>query len=194
MDHSVIADPAMARALLSGEKTQMRVLAGSALATCQPGTTIWVREAWIAGRTIDLQDYVTTRSKAQFAILFDGWRQYQAGYGVPGRLPREDEQRWLPPMQMPRWAARIALEVAWTRRETLQQITRADIRAEGARPRWGGLLWRWPPPVPGIHGSARTAFARYWDTLHATQGERWEDNPDVVVLGFSLRQECSADH
>ena len=186
-DPSIIVDPGMASALLSGRKTQVRVGMRSALAQSGPGDRLWVRESCIAGRREAGQDLATALSKAEFAIFTDGWRRYRDGSGKPGRRPGDGDYEWIGATHMPRWASRITLVVEWTRAERLQQITRADIRAEGALPILGGLLWRWPRPIPGKSLTARRAFAANWNVNHPTPGDRWEDNPPVIVLGFRVQ-------
>ena len=186
IDPSIIVDPGMASALLAGRKTQVRVGARSALSGSVPGDRLWVREACIAGRREAEQDIATLLKKAEFAIFTDGWRQYRDGSGQPGRQPGDGDYAWIAATQMPHWASRITLVVEWVRAERLQQITRPDIRAEGARSILGGMLWRWPRPIPGRHLTARRAFAANWNVNHPTPGDRWEDNPPVIVLGFRV--------
>ena len=50
MNAFVIADPGIAAALLSGRKTEMRVLAQGPLAAVAPGDRIQVRESVIPAR------------------------------------------------------------------------------------------------------------------------------------------------
>src|SRR5690606_38924038 len=95
---------------------------------------------------------------------------------------------WTPAVHMPLWASRATLVIESNRVELLQSISRSDIVAEGLLPVLGGLLWRWPRPVPGLWFSARHAFAAMWDITHCNQGERWQDDPAVAVLDF--RVEC----
>ena len=74
---------------------------------------------------------------------------------------------------MPRWASRMTLIVEAARIESLQFITKSDARAEGYR---GG--WRfWRSPVE--------AYRQHWNAVRGTTGERWADNPAVVVLSFA---------
>ncbi|MEG3144915.1 hypothetical protein U1839_09635 [Sphingomonas sp. RT2P30] len=186
MQRSLIVDPGMASALLSGRKTQVRVGAGTHMARCVPGDRIWVRESCLAARHAAGQDIVTTLRKAEFVILHDGWRHYRDGRGTPGRRPGDTDYKWIAAWHMPRWASRLTLIVEAVRHERLQQITRDDIRAEGARPLFGGSLWRWPPPIPGTSPTARRAFARYWNVNHPTSGERWEADPAIAVLTFRV--------
>eukprot|EP01035_Chromulina_nebulosa_P032687 gene32686-biopygen21108 len=175
MQRSLIVDPGMAAALLSGRKTQVRVGAASGLARCVPGDRIWVRES----------------CPAAFVIFHDGWRRDRDGGGTPGRRPGDTDYKWIAAWHMPRWASRITLVVEAVRHERLQQITRDDIRAEGARPLFGGSLWRWPRPIPGADLTARRAFARYWNVNHPTPGDRWEADPAIAVLTFRLAPEAT---
>lgn len=181
-----IVDPGAAAAFLSGHKTQMRVLTQSPLARLTQGDRISLREACIAGRYVDGQVYATSRARAEFVIFADGWRQHRDGSAIRGRRPTDPDHAWITAIQMPQWAARMTLLVKWVWVERLRQITRGDIRAEGIGAFAGGLLWRGPGRVPGLCWSARRAFAHYWDTRHSAPGERWEDDPQVVVLGVSL--------
>ena len=185
-DAFTIADPGMATALLAGRKTQLRVLDRSPLAGATPGDRIAVREACIAGRDVGGQVYSTSLAKAEFVIFADGWRRYRDGSGKAGRRPTDPEHQWISALQMPKWASRATLVIEQVRTERLQQITPRDVRAEGAFAFAGGLAWRWPKPVPGIHPTARRAFARYWDITRTAPGERWQDDPLVVVLGFRV--------
>lgn len=186
MQRSLIVDPGMASALLSGRKTQARVGAASALSRCVPGDLIRVRESCLAARHEAGQDIVTTLRKAEFVIFHDGWRRYRDGSGTPGRRPGDSDYKWIAAWHMPGWASRLTLVVEAVRHERLQQISRGDIRAEGARAMLGGALWRWPRPIPGTSLTARRAFARYWNVNHPTPGERWEADPAVTVLVFRV--------
>lgn len=183
---SLIVDAGIASALLAGRKTQLRVSASSALSRCVADDCIRVRESCLVARHEAGRDIVTTAAKAEFAIFRDGWRQYRDGSGTPGRPPGNSDYKWIAAGHMPRWASRIALIVEAVRHERLQQVTRRDVRAEGAYPMLGGLLWRWPHPIPGRHLTARQAFARYWNVNHPTPGDRWEDDPTVIVIDFHM--------
>lgn len=164
----------------------MRVAGASPLATCVPGDNIWIREACIAGRMDAGQRYTTSLKRAEFVIFPDGWRRYRDGSGHQGKRLADRDYNWVSAKRMPRWASRMTLVVEWVRTEPLQRITRQDIRAEGAIGVFGGLYWRWPRPSPGHYLTAHRAFTRHWNIVHAEPGERWEDNPQVVVLGLRV--------
>lgn len=71
---------------------------------------------------------------------------------------------------MPRWAARIFLEVQEVRMERLQDISEEDARAEGIE--WDARMF----PMAYY-------FKEYWNRL-AKPGQRWEDNPCLWVVKF----------
>lgn len=106
-------------------------------------------------------------------------------------------------MHMPRWASRITLHVEGMRVEPVQDISERDALAEG--------IIR-ENVIVGAHGStgshieitadrhwigtedddhdgdehAAETYARLWDSLHAIEGERWDDNPLVTVTTFRV--------
>lgn len=95
---------------------------------------------------------------------------------------------------MPRRASRLTLTVTDVRLERLQSISEADAIAEG--------IVRDTIPdgiIPGSHtafgfpgysgfDTAVSAYAALWNSLHDKPGERWEDNPFVVAVSFSVRK------
>jgi len=187
MSFFVIADPGIAAALLSGRKTQMRVLAHGPLASVEPGDRIQVRESVIPARIVAGAIHATSRNRADLAIFADGWRQHRDGSHDRGRRPSDEYSQWLGPMHMPAWATRLTLTVAWARPDRLSAMTRAQARAEGVVPLAGGLLWRWPKPIRGLYLDPRRAVQAHWDLLHSP-GERWADDPDVVAIGFQVER------
>lgn len=71
------------------------------------------------------------------------------------------------------------IRITRIRQERVQDITEADVEAEGVGLQaWAG---------EGHEGWPRTAgYAQLWDSLHDRPGERWADNPAVWVLEFEL--------
>lgn len=188
-DRFIIVDAGAMRALLNDAKTQARRLAASTLRNCRPGDQIWVKEGFVAGRRPEGKsgDMSTSMRNAQFAVFADGWRQYRNGSRRKGPRPTNPELKWTPAIHMPRWASRATLVIESSRVERLQDISRSDVVAEGLQPLLAGLLWRWPSPIPGIWRDPMRAYAAVWNVANGTSGERWEDNPDVVVLSFRVK-------
>ena len=58
--------------------------------------------------------------------------------------------------------------------ERLQEIRDDDLDAEGG-------LWR--EHADGA-STPRAAFGRWWDSVHARPGTKWDDNPHVWVVAF----------
>lgn len=87
--------------------------------------------------------------------------------------------RSVPSIHMPRWASRLTLIVEGVKVEPLQAISEADALAEGMTfP--DAMQWGSDP---------RDAYAGLWSLLHTTEGQRWEDNPEVVALTFRVVRE-----
>lgn len=186
MHPAITFDPASARALLQGRKTQVRLVAGHWLGSLPPGAIIFGHEACAPGRVDNGVELLTDLSRAEFVAFSDGWRRDRAGKGWQGRPLVDPNEKWIAAPHMPDWACRITLELVSLRTEHLQDISSRDLRAEGLVPYLGGLLWRWPNSGSRIHMSARKAFARCWDVSHPVPGLRWADNPAVLVLDVRL--------
>lgn len=178
-----LADPGIATALLTGGKTEMRVPAHSPLASVVPGDRIQVREACIPARIVGGKLHATDRRRAELVVFTDGWRQHRDGSHERGRRPTDSYSQWIGAMYMPDWATRLTLAVETVRPGRLREMTRADAWAEGVIPVFAGLLWRWPKPIKGQHLDPRQAFRAHWDLIHAP-GDRWNDDPDIVTIGF----------
>lgn len=146
----------------NGRKTQTRRLVTSPLSACVPGDRLWLQEAF------------SPSADADCAIMRDGWRQYRDGRGVQGPAPDNSFGRliWRQAVHMPRWASRLTLVIERVRTERLHDMTNGDAIAEGMA-RWS-LLW----------ASPRARFRKYWQATRGTAGERWDDNPSVIVLDF----------
>lgn len=185
-DRPIILDANAVRALQGGRKTQTRLLSTSPLAACQPGDRLWVKEACAGGRIAagESREYFAAMRSADFVVFPDGWRQHRDGRGRAGPKPTSRALQWTPAIHMPRWASRATLIVESVRIEPLQDIGQSGIAAEGQFTRFAGLFWRWRRPMRGVWREPSRAFAALWDAAHGTLGERWEDNPQVIVLGF----------
>jgi len=97
---------------------------------------------------------------------------------------------------MPRAASRMTLLVEDVRVERLQNISEADCWAEGVctavessgraafgescTPEMRRMI------VETIHGSGSAAYHWLWSSLHTHEGQRWDDNPFVVAITFSV--------
>jgi hypothetical protein len=137
----------------------------------KPGDSLWVRETWGAAREFD--DVKPTHLDPDRDIF------YQATDEVPGGI------RWRPSIHMPRWASRLALDVASVHVERLQEITTEAIIAEGVDvPDVDYSVAGSPPELD----SEREAYAlrRWIDLWDGINGAKhpWPSNPFVWVVEF----------
>ena len=174
-DRPIIFSGPMVRALLEGRKTQTRRLASSPLARCAPGDRLYVREAISCGGMFS--DVVELRYRASERT---GHTQFVEQIPVAIAIQAERLPRWpkyRPSIHMPRWASRLTLTVQSVSVEPLQAIKLSDICAEGL----ARTIYDFRPVQRGFG-----AWQDLWDQLHDRPGERWQDNPDVVALTFSV--------
>lgn len=141
-----------------------------------PGDRLWVRETWsVVSHAFDddglMIDYKPDRpAKAVHEKPFgNGYYSGHAIYAADGGFTWGDDDGcvdgrscWKPSIHMPRWASRITLEITGVRVERLQDISVADMQAEGMR-------WR-------------EEFPYLWETIYGE--ESWKANPWVWVIEF----------
>lgn len=82
--------------------------------------------------------------------------------------------RWTPSIHMPRWASRITLEITGVRVERLQDISEADLEAEGIQE----LIDK------GVNhdGTPCGTYQVLWDSLNGP--DSWAANPWVWIVEF----------
>ena len=95
----------------------------------------------------------------------------------PGKCPL----KWSPSIFMPRWASRLTLEIINLHIEKLNDITEADILAEGIiRSNDGNYL--------GLNGYpfqyAYEAYFSVWNSIYTKKGYPSDSNPWVWVIEF----------
>jgi hypothetical protein len=140
----------------------------------RPGDRLWVRETTEA-------DYDTTNGAVLSRYAADGEPVLYAGCGDPEyngsvahwNYPRKSR----PSIHMQRWASRILLEITAVRVERLQDISRADIRAEGLQ---------CPPELASddVSPNYRDWYPAAWKELWNSTGGDWDANPWVWVVEF----------
>src|SRR5690606_13994929 len=173
----------------------------------QPGDWLWVRETW--GWRGSIYSVGADHKDQIIEYRADRERRYisrpisrRGRDGLPrhrARRPGESEQEyrhylhrfwsaWRPSIHMPRWASRITLEITDVRVERLQDITEADIIAEGctvdAVARWAGVPWS---DMPTLHHAFRVG----WDRLNARRGFGWDVHPWVWAITFRRLEAAS---
>ena len=139
----------------------------------KPGDLLWVRETtiiapknWVKKRFNNITD-----SDGDGRVI-----QYLATH------PNTDAARnyglkKTPSIHMPKWAARIWLEITGVRVERVQEISHADAVAEGYE--------ECEPNNYGTGSRARDWFACLWDSINGKKnGCSWAENPWVWIVEF----------
>jgi hypothetical protein len=156
-EHPIIFCSEMVRTILEGRKTQTRRI-GDRYKNWQVGDELWVKETY----------YTTTAGLGGIS------------YKASGHFLIEGH-KWKSSRFMPKWAARIWLEVTSIRAERLQDISQEDAKAEGCN--------EWHSEVEQIEkhnhpGNYRNSFHSLWDSINAKRGFGWDTNPLIKVIKF----------
>lgn len=177
-----------------GEDTKVEDLLADRAGICKylPGDRLWVRETWMPYDTSTEDDAVWVLYKASNDQRPDGIAPEKFGSGVRRSAPVQVVEwardaiemeevvggRWRPSIHMPRWAARLFLDVQDVRIERLQDISEEDARAEGVDRNEG----KWVDEDGRTRSSYRLAFQQLWISVYGA--ESWAANPWVWVTEF----------
>lgn len=136
-----------------------------AFSKIQPGDVLWVRETW--------NEIITGNEKLGYHKSY--W--YRAD-----EKDENPDDKWRPPIHMPREAARLFLRVKDVRAERLQSITPIEIMAEGL-------------DVLGMtKNAAFKAWIDIWNGTIKSEDDLnrygWEANPWVWVYEFEKIEEA----
>lgn len=150
-----------------GEESVQRVYS-----RIQPGDRLWVRECWC--QPDPDRNEVAYRANMSSEALAD---EQSIRRVVRGCVP------WRPSIFMPRWASRITLDVTSVRAQRLQEISDADIAAEGVASHLGQMRVNGAPATGFV--SAPYAFSCLWNGINGKRdGCAWADNPWVWAISF----------
>jgi len=142
----------------------------------KPGDRLWVRETWYCDHfEVQKGPYL---QPVDMHALDQSREDGELVYAADGLAPYEQEQpTWKPSIHMPRWVSRILLEITDVRVERLQDISRADIRAEGLQ---------CPPELASddVSPNYRDWYPAAWRALWESTGGDWNANPWVWVVEF----------
>ncbi|UOB21823.1 hypothetical protein MRY17_13780 [Pseudomonas orientalis] len=139
----------------------------------KPGDRLWVRETFIDLRGTGVEHRPDPNGPLQ--------RYAYAADCRPGSHSDDARKdfglKYKPSIHMPRAACRMLLEITDVRVERLQDISRADIRAEG-------LLC--PPELASddVSPNYRDWYPAAWRELWESTGGDWNANPWVWVVEF----------
>jgi hypothetical protein len=196
-EHPILFSAPMVRAILDGRKTQTR-----RVVKFNPWPTTETQQdkhrvfksvfrhndggfGWLSGEDTDgkFSRYLKSDPGKQCPYGMVGDRLWvretfcdtglnRAVYRVDTAVENWKYRRWRPSIFMPRWAARITLEIVRVGVERLQTINEVDARAEGVE------------PVVECVGSYTYAYAQLWDVINKKRGFGWKVNPWVWVVSF----------
>jgi hypothetical protein len=188
------------RAIIAGRKTQARRLVNlplidanrhldfgkvngrQAIGLCpygSPGYRLWVRE------TIRRQTDGRWHYAADNELVTPSRSKVPPTHTVMS--PDGVSEDAYPASYMPRWAARLVLEITDVRVQRLHEITIQDAVAEGPP------CWACDGPVDGVgkkgcvcfenRNAARASYVVLWERTHA-ETEPWASNPWVWAITF----------
>lgn len=176
------------------EKAPAYAQAASSWQRVEVGDRLYVRENfWRFGRWIGIKK--TGNPSYSFApcsrpggnLIFVA--DYDNGHPLPmGQFGSYDPAWHLRPnIFLPREESRLTLIVREKEIERLHDISEVHCEMEGLEWTRNGTLWRCVGPDGGdwhVVEGARECFAWLWRKLHGA--ESWDQNPEVVVLGFHV--------
>ncbi len=154
-----------------------------------PGTRLWVRETHFAfGHWITTDILTKTgKPKRKFIRRRDSivvFEKPSCGIDPPNV---DDVMGWYrrPSIFLERDDSRLTLTVTDVRVQRVQEISSADIRAEGCiTEEWDRLLESVPVGTP--HENERDVFRSLWDSINEKRGFGWEANPWVACYSFEV--------
>jgi hypothetical protein len=177
--------------------------AGGMVAHCpygQPGDRIWVRETWGVishawDEACNLIDWVPDRPATAISEMPFGQGYYSGHviYAADGAFEwsgdddgdGEPRSAWHPSIHMPRRASRIQLEIVSVRVERLQDISDADIVAEGIdMEALAESQDRYDIVCKGSDASGRATERTAWRDLWESTGGDWDANPWCWAITF----------
>lgn len=146
----------------------------------QTGDRIYVRETW-QGPLMSSKEweehYFSDTDDLPVHFRTPAHCQYAADGGPPPEFMTMDDEivsRWKPSIHMPKWAARIWLEITGVRVQRLQSITEADCIAEGTTGGHGAI------PGYAYNATPLEHFRHIWKST----GGDWDSNPWVWTIDF----------
>lgn len=181
-EHGIIMAAPSILAYQAGRKTQARRLAQRWM-TVKEGDRFWFREThafiwpkgcqdgWVYDDDDEPDGRGIRRDECSIEYRADTADKYPGGWPDDCGDDPVCVARWKASIHMPRWVARYApVATADARLERLQEISARDEEAEGCFLDFVGR---------GL------SYRALWAGGHTTSGQRWEDNPMVVVLEFA---------
>lgn len=131
----------------------------------QVGDLLWVRETFLEQECVCQASPAALRSGCRFCS--------GRGLDVIYKTDHPNLVGFKPNIHMPRWAARIFLEVTDVRVERLRDISEADAMADGG----------WTYATCPFHKAPVKSFEQLWDAIYGKEFP-WASNPWVWRVEF----------
>lgn len=174
-------------------KTNTRRI-GSRYRGWRKGDLVYVRETF-KPRVLNAEIVGARRPGIQYRDFSFRPCSWANGYGGGWyQWPRSETgdarpERWTPGIHMPKWAARVWLELTEdVVYEPLHSMTTEDFAAEGIQVPSFAV-----PTARGVELALRVEFASLWDTINGKRGPEddpgrylWGRNPEVAVIRYRL--------
>lgn len=173
----------MVRALLAGRKTQTRRIVKPQPRPLCSHVEPFRGEGggWIAGDNTGRIFHCPYGKPGDLLWARETWGDDKQFGGKLYRATHEGDDPigsgWRPSIHMPRSASRLTLELTGVKIERLNDISKADVIAEGITERDGGPI---EDAVCGWH----EPYAALWEKLNGAGS--WEANPWVWALAFRV--------
>jgi len=154
----------------------------------QVGDQLYVRETWYQKGCYCMPMWDGADAEDAFWSGIN-----QAKYFASDRIEKVSHKfgeyfwRKRPSIHMPRWAARIILEVTDVRIEKLNDISEQDAIKEGCKAMEGCKWHTFEEAERGIpihDHTAKDAFWAKWESIYGEQS--WQSNPWVWVIEFKV--------
>lgn len=160
--------------------------------TFQINSIFWVRETWWDLGFWDKGEWFGRTASHKTGP------KYASDFEPEGEIAKHKQShlmcKWRkrPSIFMPKWFARIFLEITNIRVERVQDISKEDCRQEGIGERSVNVgthynpqsIYPAFPEKPGGFPSIKEAFEVLWDSLNAKRGYGWDKNPWVWEIEF----------
>lgn len=150
----------------------------------QPGDRLYVRESWRGPhehddtKPRDIEPGGDIRYEADGKARF--WTDASSFYEQPAEAA-DGFGKLRPGIFLPRWASRIELEITGVKVERLQDISEADVLAEGIEAVENDNVRE----LLAVRTGARDRWAEGWNRINGKRpGCSWEANPWLWCLTF----------
>jgi len=145
-DHPLLFTTEMVKATLDGRKTQTRRVPIERYRNWKVGDKIWVRETWLLNGSANILRMQYKASDSEYRPDDKRWCGRLVSKHAPEHIneaqnmwhKHEKEIKgydlsWRPSIHMPKWVARIWLEITGLRVENVQDIDAVEAEYEGIR-------------------------------------------------------------